>query len=62
MRNDNKRLKDFQDKHEVLDKKRNQIYSMILSTYRDLKDRLNLIAQDNMAITTSLEEIKAKLD
>ena len=62
MRNDNKRLKDFQDKHETLDKKRNQIYSMILSTYRDLKDRLNLIAQDNMAITTSLEEIKAKLD
>lgn len=62
MRGDNEKLKGFQDAHLKMDKKRSSLYSMISSTYNDLRTRLNLLAEDNMSITSKLEDLKDSLE
>lgn len=62
MRGDNEKLKGFQDVHIKMDKKRSSLYSMISSTYNDLRTRLNLLAEDNMSITSKLDDLKDSLE
>jgi hypothetical protein len=62
MRGDNEKLKDFQAAHDKMDKMRSSLYSMISSTYNDLRNRLNLLAEDNISIISKLEDLKSSLD
>lgn len=62
MRGDNEKLKDFQLAHTKMDKMRSSLYSMISSTYNDLRNRLNLLAEDNISIISKLEDLKSSLD
>ena len=62
MRVDNQKLKNFQDVHKVTDSKRSTTYSMISSTYNEIRNSLNILAEDNQNILSKLEEIRSSAD
>lgn len=58
MKSDNNNLRIAQEIRSSTEKQRNSTYSAITQTYTEIRNRLNLLAQDNVQVFTYLEGMK----